>query len=133
MVSPNVLIVSPILDVQQALAGVLAKFGLLSLVASTASEADAILNAHTILLIFCSDELPRGDIENVIRQRSFESNRVPTVVVSRLDDWDRFIRFLRDGALDYVLFPLNEVEIERVLRNALSLVDLRKVRQLAAI
>jgi DNA-binding response OmpR family regulator len=115
MVSPNVLVISPILDVQQAFASVLTKFGIVPLVASTATEADSILNGHTILLIFCSDELPPNDIENLIRQRSLGSNRVPTVVLSRLDDWERFIRFLHDGALDYILFPLIEVETQHNL------------------
>ena len=45
-------------------------------------------------------------------------NRVPVVVVSRLDDWERYLNFLQAGAFDYVLYPPSESEIERVVRNA---------------
>jgi len=132
MVSPNVMVVSHTLDVQQAFASLLAKSDIVPIIASTGSEAKAILKHHSISLIFCSDDLPGSDVEDLIRQKSPEPNRVPTVVVSRLDQWDCFIRFLHMGALDYVLFPLSDVEIERVVKNALSLIELRKVRQAAA-
>ena len=132
MAPATVMVVSGRLDVQQAFAGVLAKSGLVPIVAATGSEAETILRCHSIAMIFCSDEMPPSEVEGVIRQNSPEPNRVPTVVVSRLDNWDRYVRFVRSGALDYVLFPLNEVEIEQLVNDVLSFVELKKVRQAAA-
>jgi len=53
-------------------------------------------------------------------------------VVSRLDDWEHFVGFLRRGAFDYVLYPLSEVEIARVVKNALDLGRPNKVQLVAA-
>ena len=132
MTAPNVMIISQALDVQQAFACVLAKSGIVPIVVSTGSEAEEILKSHILSLIFCSDDLPGDEVEEIVRQKSLRQNRVPTVVVSRSDDWARFVWFLHKGALDYVLYPLNEVEIERVVNNAISLLELRSARHAAA-
>jgi DNA-binding NarL/FixJ family response regulator len=57
----------------------------------------------TISLVFCSDELPGGGIDRLIRQCSQLPKRVPLVVVSRFDDWKRYLDFLQASASDYLL------------------------------
>jgi DNA-binding response OmpR family regulator len=57
---------------------------------------------------------------------------VPVVVVSRRDDWEDFVSFLRRGAFDYVLYPLSEVVIARVVKNALDLGQPNRVQLVAA-
>ena len=120
MVSPNVMVVSPIPETQQAFASFLGGCGIAPILASTVREAQAILSRHPISIIFCSDELPGGGVDAFIRQTSVPPGQVPVVVVSRLDDWGRYLKFLQIGAFDYVLYPSSGNEIERVLRNALS-------------
>lgn len=132
MASPNILVVADSLEVQQAFASSLGQRGLAPIVASAAREAEAVLGHHSIALVFCSDELLGGGIDGLIRTASQPPNNAPVVVVSRFDDWERCLSFLRCGALDYVLYPLSEVEIEQVVKNALSLDQLRKVQQSAS-
>ena len=118
----DIMVVSPNLEVQQAFAGVLSLWGLAPIVASSVREAEDIVNRHPVSLVFYSDEFPEGPgMDGFIRRASRPSNKVPVVVVSRRDDWEDFVSFLRRGAFDYVLYPLSEVEIARVVKNALDL------------
>jgi len=120
MVSPNVIVISHILEAQQLFASVLGQCGVAPILASTVKEAETILSCHSISLIFCSDELPEDGINGLIRQNSRPQNKVPVVVVSRSDDWHRYLNFLQAGAFEYVLYPPSGVEIERIVKNALD-------------
>jgi DNA-binding NtrC family response regulator len=122
MTSFDVMVVAPTLEVQQAFAGVLALWGLAPIVASSVREAEDIVHRHQPSLVFCSDEFTEdAGIDGFIQHTS--RTNVPVVIVSRLDDWECFVSFLRRGAFDYVLYPLSEVEIARVVKNALGFVQ----------
>jgi DNA-binding NtrC family response regulator len=128
MASPNVVVVSHNLEVQQAFARVLGRCGLAPIVASTAGEAKAIVNCHPVSLIFCSDELLDDATDDLIRQTSWPLDSVPVVVVSRCDDWGRYLDFLRAGAFDYVLYPQSGIEVERIVKSALGIGTLATVQ-----
>jgi DNA-binding response OmpR family regulator len=115
----DVVVVADNLGVQQMLASALGRCGHTPIVTSSARDAEAILNRESIALIFCSDELPDGGIEDFVRRASQPPRRVPIVMVSRLDDWSRYLHFLEMGAFDYVLYPPHGDEIDRVTRAAL--------------
>jgi DNA-binding NtrC family response regulator len=133
MTSFDIVLVSPDLEVQQAFAGVLGLWGLAPIVASSVREAEEIVDRHPVSLVFYSDEFPEDTgMDGFIRRASRPSTKVPVVVVSRLDDWEHWVSFLRRGAFDYVLYPLSEVEIARVVKNALNLVQPNRVQQVAA-
>jgi DNA-binding NtrC family response regulator len=135
MRSPLIMVVSHRIEIHQAFASALAPLGFAPVLASTVCEAMAIISHHPISLVFCSDELPGDGIDILIRKSSRFGNRVPVVVISRLDDWDRYLDFLHYGAFDYVLYPLTCGEVEQVVNNASSLVAstrskcLRSIRQ----
>ena len=132
MTSFDIMVVSPNLEVQQAFAGVLGLWGLAPIVASSVREAEEIVNCHQLSLVFYSDEFPEdADMDGLIRHTFRRPNNVPVVVVSRLDDWEHFAGFLRRGAFDYVLYPLSEVEIARVVKNALGFVQPDGVQHVA--
>lgn len=121
-VSPMVVVVTHLTEVQQAFASALGPCGVAPILASTVQEALSILSRHPISLIFCSDELPGDGPDVLIRQTSVRAqNRVPVVVISRLDDWERYLDFLQYGAFDYVLYPPSHAEIERVVKNTWEL------------
>jgi len=133
MSSFDIMVVSPNLEVQQAFAGVLSLWGLAPIVASSVREAEEIVNRHPVSLVFYSDEfLEDTSMDGFIRRASRPSNKVPVVVVSRLDDWEHFVGLLRRGAFDYVLYPLSEVDVARVVKNALGLAQSGRVLQVAA-
>lgn len=119
MVMPNVMLVSDRLDVQQAFACAIAECGLTLVLVASLCEAESVLDRSPIALIFCSDEMPKVDIDKLIRQDCRPNAKVPVVIFSRLDDWERYLRFLRAGAFDYVLYPPGGREFERVVRHAL--------------
>jgi DNA-binding NtrC family response regulator len=123
---------SSLLETQQAFASFLGRCGIAPILASTVREAQTILSRHSISLIFCSDELPGGGVDAFIRQTSEPPARVPVVVVSRFDDWKRYLNFLQIGAFDYVLYPPSGSEIERVVRNALSCVRPERAKHVAS-
>ena len=130
MDSPKVVVVAHVTEVHQAFASALGPCGLAPILASTVQEALTILGSHTISLIFCFDELP-GDGPDVLIRRSFSRarTRVPVVVVSRIDDWGRYLDFLHYGAFDYVLYPLTHSEVERVVSNIRNLPTLSIVQE----
>jgi DNA-binding NtrC family response regulator len=119
MSSARAMVVSHDLGTQQAVAGALRKCGCAPIVTSTLHEAITILKRHSASLVFCSDDLPEGGVENFIRQASRPPNGIAVVVVSRHDDWKRYVEFLQTGAFDYVLVPPNGDEIERIARTVL--------------
>jgi len=131
MTAFDIMVVAPTLEVQQAFAGMLALWGLAPIVASSVSEAEDIVHRYQPALVFCSDEFTEdAGIDGFIQHTS--QTNVPVVIVSRLDDWEYFISFLRRGAFDYVLYPLSEVEVARVVKNALGFVQPSTSQHVAA-
>jgi two-component system, NtrC family, response regulator HydG len=120
MSSANVMVVSHDLVTQQALASALGRCGCAPIMASTLREAVTILKRHPVSLVFCSDDLPEGGVESFIQQASRPPAGIPVVVMSRQDDWKRYVEFLQVGAFDYVLDPPNGEEIERIARTVLD-------------
>jgi DNA-binding response OmpR family regulator len=131
MEPPTVVVVSNNPNIQQALAAALAKCGIAPIHSANAAEVRALLQHRLVSLMFCSDELPGSELNLLIRQNWLPVGRIPTVVVSRRDDWEHFVKFLQAGALDYVLYPLDEVEVLRVVRNALGLLQPKQSQKLA--
>jgi CheY-like chemotaxis protein len=90
MSSQMIVVVTDLAEVQQAFASALGPCGLAPILASSVQEVLSIMSNHPISLIFCSHELPGDGPDVLIRQISPKAwKRVPVVVVSRLDDWER--------------------------------------------
>ncbi len=123
------MVVSHSLHIQRAFSDALDDYGLSPIPAWTTGEAEEILKRLPISVVFCSDELQNGGVNQLLRRISEGSDKIPFIVVSRTNDWERCRDFLQRGALDYVLYPFGQFEIERVVQNALSLVELRGVQQ----
>jgi DNA-binding NtrC family response regulator len=116
-----VMVVAENMEIHQAFASALGECELAPIVASTVNEAIGILSHHPIFLVFCSDELSSDGISALIRQEYRFGKRVPVVVISRQDDWYRYLAFLHDGAFDCVLYPVSGRQVDQVLRNVSSL------------
>ena len=121
MACTMVVVVTEMIEVQQAFASALGPCGLAPIIASTVEDALEIMSSHTISLIFCSDELQGAAPDILIQHRDLQTGeRVPVVVVSRHDNWERHLYFLYVGAFDYVLYPLSQTEIDRITRNVMD-------------
>lgn len=132
MYSRESMVVSDDLATQQMLARALGRWGRAPIIALTIQEAAGILKHQQISLIFCSDELPDGRVEDFM-QRASRHYQVPVVVVSRLSDWGSHIRFLQAGALDFLLCPSNSDEVDRLVRTVLFADDLEKLKNTQAV
>ena len=119
----NALIVAPDLEVQHALADLLASSSLVPILASSVSEAETVLRNSRPAVILSSEELPDGGFCDILRLSRADASRVPVIVFSRLADWDAYLHIVRAGAFDYVRYPPAHGEIERVVWNALSYVS----------
>lgn len=115
MAAIEVMVVAHDPEAQQAFARALGPRGLAPILASTVKEAEAIVSRQFISLVFCFDEVPGGGASDFLRHAQPSSNRVPVVVVSRRDDWERRRNALRAGAFGYILYPLAPEEIDRAL------------------
>ena len=123
--SCSVLVVSADLHVQGTFSDVLSDSGLPLTVARTAAEAQEILTHLPVCVVFCSDELLNGGFDQLLLPTLRASKRIPLIVISRLNDWERCREFMQRGALDYVLYPFGKVEVERIVSNAMNLAQLR--------
>jgi DNA-binding NtrC family response regulator len=130
MASSNVVIVSPDRKAQQVLRSVLEECGVATISASTVKEAKSILHQDSISVVLSSDELPDGEIGDILRDGV--GDRAPVVVFSRLADWKYYLKVVHEGAFDCVLYPPVRGEIERVVLNALKNTRDEKAKQKAA-
>ena len=120
MAPSMILVVADNVEVQQAFASALGPSGLAPVIAFTVQEAVAILSRHPISLIFCSDEMPDEEIDRLIQHTMWPWSYVPVVVVSRDGNWERYLESVRNSTFDYLLYPLSQREISRLLTNVES-------------
>jgi two-component system, NtrC family, response regulator PilR len=118
-----VLIVSGESDHSKLLAERVSKAGLRPICCETIAEAQALLAKQQFSAIVCNDFLTERNLRELIYDLGGGTGKaaaVPIVIVSRRDDWDSFLTAVGAGAFDYVAFPPNPGELERVLWAALS-------------
>lgn len=105
---------------RQALASMLERLGLKPILVSSVEKSRGVLAERSVRLIFCEDELPDGSVGRVLDEIHKSSLHVPVIVISRLENWDEYLRAMRLGAFDYITSPLRRSEVEQVIRRALD-------------
>jgi len=118
--SLRVVIVSSIRERWEKLSEIVSRYGLQPVRCETLAAALALLACTSFTLAICEDVLPDGGFQECIAQARLSRNRTPVVVVSRLDDWDSYLKAMGAGAFDYVALPPHPHELERVLAGALA-------------
>ncbi len=104
----------------EALTRILVRRGLKPIHASSVETSCGILADRKVRLVFCDDELPDGSVGRVLEEVHHTAMRVPVIVISRLENWDEYLRAMRLGAFDYISSPLRRAEVEQVIRRALD-------------
>ena len=84
------------------------------------SEAQRLLDRQNFSVVFCNDTLPDGDLCTIMNELRKSSADVPVIVLSRLADWDAYLTALGAGAFDYIAWPPDSAETERILWAALK-------------
>lgn len=106
---PVILLVSQNLQAQQTFASAVGRCGSALVIASTIDEAEGILIREPISMVFCSDELPRGEIDGLIEHASKSPRRLPAITLSAdelnnhrgvafLVEWAALLRSARQAA-----------------------------------
>lgn len=102
------------------LARILARCGLKPVLSSSVEKSRGLLSRRPVRLAFCDDELPDGSVGQLLEEIEKTGSRVPVVVISRLENWDEYLRAMRLGAFDYISTPIRRAEVERVVTKALE-------------
>jgi DNA-binding response OmpR family regulator len=105
---------------RHALARMLVRCGLKPVLSASVERSRGLLARRPVRLIFCDDELPDGSVARLLEDVRNGRSRVPVVVISRLENWDEYLRAMRLGAFDYISSPLRRAEVERVVANVLE-------------
>jgi DNA-binding response OmpR family regulator len=103
-----------------ALARMLVRCGLKPVLSSSVEKARSLLARRPVRLVFCDDELPDGSVGRLLEEIRKAASRIPVVVISRLENWDEYLRAMRLGAFDYISSPIRRAEVERVVTRALE-------------
>jgi DNA-binding NtrC family response regulator len=104
----------------QALSRILVRRGLKPVLAASVEKSRGILAHRPVRLAFCDDELPDGSVGSVLEEIHQSAKRVPVIVISRLENWDEYLRAMRQGAFDYISSPVRRSEVEQVIRRVLD-------------
>ena len=113
----NVMVISPEAEHCEVLRVAARKCGLAATYCRRFAEARILLADQRPRVVFCHDALPDGTLSEIIAT----VNPTPVVVLSHLAEWDRYFAALDAGAYDYLAYPPNLAETERIVRAALQM------------
>jgi len=94
--------------------------GLQSFSCASLSDARARIEEQTFQFVLCSDDLPDCNLRTAVRVLTSATGGAPVIVLSHLAEWDAYMRALSAGAFDYIAWPADPIETERILRLALA-------------
>jgi two-component system nitrogen regulation response regulator GlnG len=94
--------------------------GLCPVTCSSLRDARDLTSREKFKFVLCDDELPDGKIAATVRALTYSTGGAPIVVLSHLADWGAYAKALNAGAFDYIVYPFDRIETERILRRALE-------------
>jgi two-component system, NtrC family, response regulator HydG len=103
------------------------KHGEIPISCSSCGEAQSLVAQQPFKVVFCSDSLPDGEYDEVIRA----AKPTPVIVLSRFAEWESYLAAMQAGAFDYIACPPSEVEVDRILSSALK-EHLQPLKELAS-
>lgn len=107
-------------DDRQKVVRSLLKWGLSPICCSTVQESRTQLFQKAFKVILCSDSLSDGDFQTVLTEIKKSLDHPPVIVLSRVDEWDSYLKALGAGAFDTIVCPPNPEETERIIWSALT-------------
>ncbi len=120
LAAPAILIISSESDHRQILAALVSEFGLHPVCCGKIADAKALMARQGFSTVLCEDTLPDGDFRSAISEMRRLACSAPVIVVSERQDWDFYLTTVGAGAFEYVAFPPEPGELERVLWAAVS-------------
>ncbi len=123
---PQILLVSSDPAGRGMLAEAVSHFGVGTVSASSVSEALAILSREAIRLVLCDAQSPGGSVRDIL-VAGRAARGIPVVVASRLDSWDEYLKAMRCGAFDYIVYPFRREEVRWTLERAFRAVPIKSL------
>ena len=118
--SCHVLIVSSDPSHREKTNEIMRRLGLRSVRCDSLMDARARIEEHSFQFILCSDDLPDCNLRTAVSVLTSATAGAPVIVVSHLADWDAYLKALGAGAFDYIAWPADPGEMERIFRLALE-------------
>ena len=115
----NILIICAKNEEQAEFAEIVQLAGMRSICCAYLQEARNILSRQDIHAVITGENLPDGSYQDVIHQRGRDSEELPVIVFSNSCDWDQYLRMMRSGAFDSIVYPPDSTEVARILRQAI--------------
>ena len=100
--------------------------GLKSVTCSSLTHARTLIERHTFQLILCADDLPDCNLGTSLKVLLRATGGIPVIVLSHLAEWEAYVKALSAGAFDYIAYPPDRAETERIL--GLALLQDRRAR-----
>jgi two-component system response regulator PilR (NtrC family) len=94
--------------------------GLYLIFATDLREACALLARDRFALVFCSDQMCGGNVAALLQSLRASAPEIPMIIVSRCAEWEACLNAMCAGAFDYIAWPLDPAEADRVVRQALA-------------
>lgn len=114
------LVVSSDEKVQQDLADIVTRCGLIPFRAFTVGESRRILARQEIGLVVSDDRLIDGTYEDLLAAAKVTRTAPLVIVVSMTGDWPDYFRATSGGAFDFLAYPPIRGELARVIHHALE-------------
>jgi DNA-binding NtrC family response regulator len=115
---PQILVISSDSDNRRALTAVLQNQGWAPLQAERIDQCRDLFASNNICLTFCERRLSDGTYQDLLTIAHTTNRKVPTVVTSRLADWDEYLEALRHGAVDLIASPCNPNDVSSAIAQA---------------
>jgi len=113
------LIVSPHMEVRRPLVRTLEALTADVIVCSTRVQAEEVLSAQAVEIVFCDEHLPDGSYCDLIH-RGHCDHRIPRVVVTtRTGEWELYFEAMTKGAFDFIRSPWHATDVELAVIRAL--------------
>lgn len=64
------------------------------------ADTRAVLTRYAICVVVCEDQLADGNYRDLVEAAERTTAEAPLIVVSRLADWNEYLKAARAGAFD---------------------------------
>jgi len=105
---------------REKIAASVLKCGLSPICCTNIEEARTLLPQDEFRMVLCSEALRDGDFRSVLREAHKSNPYLPVIVFGPSYDWDSYLKALGAGAYDYIVCPLNPMEVQRIIWSALG-------------
>ncbi len=115
------LLISPDTNHYRGLAPLASRCGLHLIFSATLRNARPLLARDRFSVIFCSDRTDGCTVPMLLQSLRVAAPDIPVIVLSRHNEWAACLHAMRAGAFDYVAWPPEPAETERIVRLAAAL------------